>query len=118
LFPVPRIADCGTCNGISHEKGNQCAFNGFCVDGDLELPLTAGVGTFTADASGTVRIGWDELLLPVPVNANSPAGPSGARFYGAGIQGAFECTMGVAGSVVGTVNALNDADLISLPILP
>jgi cysteine-rich repeat protein len=115
---------CAACNALGGNKVNQCADNGFCVDGDAPVVLGSDVGTFMADAFGTVLLGWNEdLLPPVGVLFTNPAGPNGARWTagvppGGLLSVAFECYMGTAniGQTAGV--ALSDTDLISLPILP
>ena len=106
--PVPTSSDCapgGVCDGLG-KLAAQCDTNGFCVTGGIPLPLEAAVGSYTANASGTLRFGWDDAstgatvdtdgtwLLP-PVLFADPLGPNGLRVNASGLAVGLECTMGV-----------------------
>ncbi len=134
--PVPISTDCapgGVCDGLG-KLGSQCAVNGFCVTGGLPLPLVAGVGSYTADASGTMRFGWDDAntgattagdgtwTLP-PVLFADPLGPNGLRVNASGLAVGLECTMGVDSNdpihgvgVAGKASPTPDTLLIEFPI--
>lgn len=109
---------CATCNAFSPERANQCALNGFCVAGDLSIPLEPATATFTAASSGDVALGWlEDLALPSPPAYGSPAGPNGVRWTSAGIVVAFECSMGRDNATQSGGLPLADAELILLPIV-
>jgi cysteine-rich repeat protein len=111
---------CAACNAINATKADQCLQNGFCVAGDLEVPLLPAMGTFTADLLGDVLIGWyEDLPLPTTVNVFSdPVGSNGVRWDLSGVLFiGFECSMGTA-NTAGTMGvALPDEDLITLSIV-
>ena len=92
-------------------KESQCEANGFCVTGPIAIKLEAGTGTYTADASGEIRFGWDDentgatvssdgtYTLP-PAIFSEPAAPNGFRALVAETPGsplvlALQCTMAV-----------------------
>jgi hypothetical protein len=119
LVTIPTSTDCapgGVCDGLG-KLGTQCASFGRCVTGGVQIPLTQGVGTFTADATGNVLVGWSEgALPPFPVSFGDPVGPVGGRIDAGGVSVAYECSMGEAnpGGTAGLL--LDDADLVSLSI--
>lgn len=119
LVTIPTSSDCapgGVCDSLG-KLGTQCASFGRCVTGGVQVPLTQGVGTFTADANGNVLLGWSEgALPPFPVSFGDPVGPIGGRIDGDGVLVGYECSMGEAnpGGTAGVL--LDDADLVSLSI--
>lgn len=80
---------------------NQCDLNGFCLTGDLEIPLGQAVGEFVADSGDEVVFGWhepDRWLVPGPPFPQDP-GPSSLRIYVTPqgfvpIPVGFECLLG------------------------
>ena len=109
---LPISSDCapgGVCDG--RNKTGQCSDNGFCITGDLRLPLERVSGEYTADSQGKVLFGWaDEstgATIEVTPDFEDPTGPIGVRFVIGTIPVALECTMGA-----GTP----DEALISFPI--
>jgi hypothetical protein len=90
------------CTGDECVKAGQCATNGFCVTGPLPLDLAMGTGSYTADASGVVRFGWDDSAsvksdgtydLPMPLFLD-PTPPNGLR-VNPPLAVAVQCTMAV-----------------------
>jgi hypothetical protein len=68
LVDVPVSEDCapgGLCDtlGKAGAPDSQCGVNGFCVTGDLDVPLTSEDQAYTADATGPVLFGWAETGL-------------------------------------------------------
>jgi hypothetical protein len=124
---------CATLGGGTAVKFDQCTTNGFCVTGDLRVPLESRVGSYVAGVSPSVFFGWDDSTsgatldvdgtwnLP-PALFSDPIGPNGVRASFNGLSFASECTMGVdSGGIYGvgvpgqsspTPNAL----LISFPV--
>jgi hypothetical protein len=110
--PVPNC-DCSACQALDPTgcragdpdvpctKGDQCALNGFCVNGDLTLELAAETGSYTAGPSGTPTLfGWFDddqppglLSLPAAVFA-APTPPVGLRVSAGGLFVALQCLMG------------------------
>lgn len=136
LVTVPISSDCapgGVCDGLG-KLASQCALNNFCVTGGLPLPLTASTGTYSVDASGEMRFGWDDVTTGATVNGDGtwalpaavftgPTGPNALRVNAQGLSVALECTMGVASDdpvhgvgVVGQSSPTPDALLLSFPI--
>ena len=107
--PVPDC-DCSAClaldagsgctSGLDCVKEGQCLTNGFCVAGDLPLPLNTVTGSYTAGASGTdFTYDWVQpygidvdgtILLPAAVFADPPA-PVGVRMSPGGLFAARQC---------------------------
>ncbi len=137
LVDVPTSDDCaagGLCEGLNKTgDGSQCALNGFCVTGPLDVPLLPVTASFTADASGDVLFGWADVGL-----SNSTFDPGTQQFtipkpsalnpieqglkVDAGLVVGIECVMGVddgedpldaANTLVGLTP---DEDLIAIPI--
>jgi hypothetical protein len=141
FIPIPIIdgaADaCAACNAINATKAAQCAINGYCVaPGGLSIPLQSATETYTADASGQVLIGFDDLSTGATVAANgtynlpaasfpAPATPNGARVIAEFLQIALQCTMAVdSGGPDGPVppvpdqaSPTPDSRLLQFPIL-
>ena len=108
--------ECDTLDDGSGVKNGQCAANGFCVTGPLEVVLEGAVEGFLADGAGNVLFGWEDentgaviddsggpndgaFILP-PAVFDAPPGPNGFRTLLLGddpvsVEVAFECTMGV-----------------------
>lgn len=109
IISFPTSTDCspgGLCESLGPEKQNQCDYNGFCITGDLMIPLQAEASSFTADASGKILFGWDDQSTGATLNPDGtwslpPAvyadatGPNGMRINDAGLLVALECTMAV-----------------------
>jgi len=109
--------DCSTCAALDNAgcrpgdpdvpctKGDECRANGFCVTGDLVLPLASDSGTWTAGASGQdVLYGWFDNGGSPPTNANgtcslpaasfpAPTAPIGVRVSAGGLFVAVQCLM-------------------------
>lgn len=103
----PTSFDCapgGTCASLG--KSAQCSANGFCITGDLVIPLVDANTTITPDASGEVLFGWDDQSTGATVNPDGtwnlppadfldPVGPNGVKLNSSGLAVALRCTMGV-----------------------
>jgi hypothetical protein len=111
--PIPTSNECGP-GELCESKGktgpgSQCALNGFCVSGPLEVELQATYEGYLAADSGAVLFGWDDQstgavvdqsganrgswILP-PVVLDEP-GPNSLRgTIGGSIEAALDCTMG------------------------
>jgi len=139
---LPTSSDCGP-NGLCASlgksgPGSQCELNGFCITGDLQVPLEEASGEYVADVGGNVLFGWaDEStdatiqesgpnqgtwILPEAVY-EEPTGPIGVRVTVGGIPVATECAMGVDSRGPLGVNSLDflssptpDSALLSFPI--
>ena len=109
--------------------GSQCAQYGFCIIGDLEIPLEGAYEGYLAAGSGDVLFGWDDestgaeidqssgpnggtIILP-PAVFDEPTGPNGFRIVIGTAPVAFECTMGVG---TARLTPTPDTSLISFPI--
>ena len=117
---IPTSTDCapgGLCDSLG-KLSTQCAPLGRSVTGGAQVVLTTGTGSFSTDTSGSVLVGWTEgPLPPFPVSYSDPVGPNGARINTGTVFAAYECWMGRAnGGGTGGV-ALDDVELVSLPIL-
>ena len=124
---------CGMLDGGTGTKVVQCEANGFCVTGELRLPLQSRVGSYTAAASGDVLFGWDDAStgatvagdgtwdLP-PAVFEAPVVSNGLRISVEGLSVALECTMGVDSGgpdgvgVPGRSSPTPDAALLTFPI--
>lgn len=109
IISFPTSTDCapgGLCESLGPQKQDQCNYNGFCVTGDLRIPLQAQSASFTADASGQLVFGWDDQSTGASLNPDGtwslppavyadPAGPNGLRVSDGGLLVALECTMAV-----------------------
>ena len=137
FLAIPTSDDCevgGTCWNLHREEAvslcndedfckeaakTQCAVNGFCVTGDIRVPLKTAVQEYVADASGEVLFGWYETdggLWRLPVAAfTNPIGPTGFRMQVGPVAVAFECVLG--GQELGLFGPLHFDELISFPIL-
>jgi hypothetical protein len=136
---APTSTDCATggeCASLG--KSNQCVLHGFCITGDLDVPLQETSAQFTAGSELEALFGWDDestgatiqegggndgtwILLPAVYN--DPTGPIGLRLTVEGILVAFECTMGVDSQGplgVDSLDALSsrtpNSELIAIPI--
>lgn len=116
---IPTSNDCGpggVCAALDDGSGtklDQCDINGFCVAGELPLPLRSVVANYTADASGEVLFGWDDLGTGATIGADGawelpaavfeePIVSNGIRVSVEGLSVALECTMGVdSGGIYG-----------------
>ncbi len=105
----PPDCDCSPCTAIDPAplttKTDQCLANGFCVNGDLPLPLQAATGTYTAGATSGSLMYFDwvqpygidvdgTILLPAATFADPPA-PVGVRVSAGGLFVALQCAGGV-----------------------
>ena len=138
LIDLPTSDDCapgGVCDALGKATGptSQCVLNGFCVTGDLDIPLAETTATYTADPSGEVLFGWADRGL-----ANSTLNPTTNLFdipkpsfldpveqglrAEVGLTLGLECVMGIDAGEVPTnpqdrlIGLTPDADLISFPI--
>jgi hypothetical protein len=97
----PSDCDCSPCTAIDAGDGvkaGQCIANGFCVSGDLLIPLETSPGNYTAGASGEAfTFGWAQpyplnvdgtIQLPEAVFMDNPA-PLGVRVHT--LAGAVQC---------------------------
>jgi hypothetical protein len=99
---VPTTTDCapgGVCELIN--KTAQCSANGFCVTGDLRLPLQRVVSSeYMADSEGKVLVGWaDEstgATIDEPPVYDNLEGPLGLRITIGTLLVSFDCTMRAA----------------------
>ena len=124
---------CDTLDGGLGIKNAQCATNGFCVTGNVRIPLQEQLVSVTPEASGSALIGWDDQSTGATVSANGtyalpaavftrPAGPMGIRIDAAGLSIGLDCTMAVDSNGphgVGVPNQASrtpDSDLISFPV--
>jgi hypothetical protein len=135
---VPTSDDCapdGVCDGLGKLEGetSQCALNGFCVTGGLELPLLPVMQAYTADASGAVLWGWadrglsnntfdeDTQLYTIPKPVATDPIEQGLA-VDAGLVVSVECVMGIDEGLDpedpenDLVGYTPDEDLISFPI--
>jgi len=74
LVDLPTSTDCapgGLCRTLG--KDLQCDLNGFCISGDLPIPLAPKAQIYTADASGQVLFGWADQGVPGLVTCPAPA---------------------------------------------
>lgn len=122
----------GTCDDLRKAGPmSQCAQNGFCVTGPLEIVLEGEVEGFQAEGAGSVLFGWDDentgAVIDESGGANDGAyilpdaeleaslGPNAFRSLIARVGPiAFECTMAVGPSA--RLTPTPDADLISFEI--
>jgi hypothetical protein len=143
VVTVPTSTDCapgGLCDTLG--KAAQCAANGFCAISGLPLDLDAGVGSYTAGASGTARWGWYDTPADASPGIGTPAidgdgtynvlqptytgvsGPVGLAVNAGGLTVQLECVMAVdSGGPDGTVppvpddaSPTPDSVLISFPV--
>jgi len=140
LVDVPTSEDCapgGVCDGLDKAgpDTSQCALNGFCVTGDLDLPLLEVTQAYMAEATGDVLFGWadqgltnntfDDVtnLYTIPKPNTADPIQQGLQ-VNAGLVVAIECVMGVdegedpEDAENDLVGLTPDADLISFPIVP
>lgn len=126
---LPTSSDCapgGVCDLVGEGDSNPssgCSRHGFCITGDLEVPLASARGTYTPGASGAVLFGWADQNVPgltvcpaatpecsqpfEPDGAYDlpdatfadPASPFGARLTGEGFGVPFQCAMAEPGGV-------------------
>lgn len=135
IVEVPTSDDCapgGFCE--TEGKANQCEGVEFCIAGDLNVPLLAQTGTYTAEASGEVLFGWadqgltnntfdeDTGTYTVPKPELSNPLEQGIFVNASGIAVLIECVMGndggeVPGSDDNIIEYTPDEDLISVPII-
>jgi hypothetical protein len=134
FIPLPTSNDRDRCAEL--DKADQWMQLGFCVTGDLEIPLEGPVGAYTAAGAGQVLFGWDDQstdatlddttrpedpmwILPTP-DFNAETGPNGFRnrqgynTIDNGFPIPFECTM--ASGTPGLLRPTPDSALISFPI--
>lgn len=73
----------------------QCELNGFCVTGELEVPLDAVVAEYQAAAAGTVRFGWyQDTFWDLPTSSFlEPATPIGLRYRVGSLGIALDCVV-------------------------
>jgi hypothetical protein len=130
-YPITTSEDCapdGVCDSLGATGPNStCDLNGFCVSGDLEIPLGPASGDYVADSEGNVLFGWDDestgailqedgrtWILPKPEGLEEPFGPNGFRALVGPVEVVFACTMGVETESVS--RRMGDVGLISCPI--
>ncbi|MBW2629599.1 MAG: hypothetical protein JRE45_18555 [Deltaproteobacteria bacterium] len=138
LIDLPTSDDCapgGVCDTLGKATGpsSQCVVNGFCVTGDLDIPLAEATVTYAADPSGDVLFGWADqglgnstfnpgtnlFTIPKP-NAFDPI-EQGLKMN-VGLTIGFECVMGIDAGQDPTdpdntlIGLTPDTDLISFPI--
>jgi hypothetical protein len=100
----------------------------------LLLPLQGATGSYSVDASGEMRFGWDDASTGATLNADgtwalpaaafaAPTGPNGLRVNAQGLSVALECTMAVASDdpangvgVAGKSSPTPDSLLVAFPI--
>jgi hypothetical protein len=134
FIPLPTEDDCDICAELN--KADQCASNGFCITGDLKIPLKGPEEVYIAAGAGQVLFGWDDQstdailddttrpddpmwILTTP-DFDAEPGPNGFRIRVSyhtvdnGIPIAFECTM--ASGTPGLLRPTPDSALISFPI--
>jgi hypothetical protein len=134
FFPIPVNHDCDRCAELG--KGDKCVSFGFCITGDLEIPLEGPVGGYLAAGSGSVLFGWDDegtdairdestrpgdpmWLLPPP-ELEQETGPNGFRaragydIVDGGKPIAFECIM--ASGTPDLLRPTEDSSLVSFEI--
>jgi hypothetical protein len=99
----------GACELANPDRGlTQCSWNGFCLFGDLEVPLEGRTGdTFVTPASGQVLFGFYDDGESYPINTDgtyalpsgapqiSPLPPLGMHVFGLFNTFALECIMAV-----------------------
>ena len=83
---VPVSSDCssgGTCDQIGKGPGTpQCDNNGFCVLGDLTMPLAAAPGYYDANGfAGYVLFGWDDAGTEDDTRCRWNVEPPARRFH-------------------------------------
>lgn len=142
---MPISSDCAP-GGVCARRNktgpqSQCDLNGFCITGDLQIPLKGDTGRYTAESDGSVLFGWAEgkstgatiqdsepnegtWILPEAIY-EEPDGPIGFRVSIGGFAMALECTMGVDSKGPLGVDSLNslasptpNSALPSFPIEP
>lgn len=141
FIDIPTSDECepgGSCallDAGSGTKLDQCETNGFCVTGEIRLPLEPQVQTYTAGNAGSVLFGWDDASTGAGTNADrtwalppavfdAPIASNGIRTSIDGLSVALECTMGVdSGGIYGVgaperSSATPNLLLISFPIQP
>jgi len=148
LIEIPTNHDCspdGVCADLGHRgEGSQCATNGFCVVGPVEVLLIGPPqgASYRADASGSVHFGFDDRESTTgfgileggcndgtqyrdPPKFEEPTGPNGARVILGGFPVAVEFVMGVQSrsedgvdSCDGLSSPTPDTGLIKFPIQP
>ncbi|MEM7135837.1 MAG: hypothetical protein AAF500_04615 [Myxococcota bacterium] len=128
LIDYPTSTDCapgGVCEGVGKTGTNsQCALNGFCITGDLVIPLAPSSASFTPDSSGVVLFGWADQGVPGLVTCPSgdpeecdqlfhvagsyqtppavfadPTAPLGIRVNSSGLFIPLQCAMAEPGGV-------------------
>jgi len=138
---LPISTDCdsgGICDTLDKAgPGSQCDLNGFCITGDLPIPLQEVTGQYMADVQEEeVLFGWDDQSTGATLEEEGPnagtwnlppavyeeqTGPNGVRVTVRGIPAAVECTMGVD-CIIGVectearAKPTPDSELISFPI--
>jgi hypothetical protein len=107
IVALPMSTDCapgGTCESLG--KIVQCQVNGFCITGDLPIPLTGVASSMIVDPSGVVSFGWDDQSTGATLNPDGtwnlplsaftdPLGPNGVKINIGGLALALQCTMAV-----------------------
>jgi hypothetical protein len=128
---VPTTTNQTTCTNLG--KASQWNLNGFCVTGDLALPLSAQASSGTAGASGQILFGWYDSATVCPPNFpnqgtttctlpaavfSSPAAPLGIRVNASGLSVALQCNQAVDATPTGTETPVSQPDsaLIPFPI--
>jgi hypothetical protein len=142
---IPTSDDCapgGVCDELGHVgSGSQCAVNGFCVSGPMEVALEKRVPGYVADESGSVLFGFDDSadtlfgrLEEGGCNDGTwygenpafedPLGSNGVRMIANGEKLAFEFVMGEDSNGPEGIDSCDplsspspDSSLIKFPIL-
>ena len=136
VVAFPTSFDCspgGTCELLG--KTTQCQTNGFCITGDLLIPLDGVDSTVDVDASGLVSFGWDDQSTGATLNPDGtydlplfaftdPLGPNGIKLNASGLAVALQCTMAVPSDgplgpvppVPGQSSPAPDFSLLQFPI--
>jgi hypothetical protein len=64
IVQIPTSDDCdpgGLCEGLGLTgEESQCEVNEFCVTGPVQIPLTGELGSYRAEASGSILFGFDD----------------------------------------------------------
>ena len=136
VIAFPTSSDCspgGTCELLG--KTVQCQSNGFCITGDLLIPLAGVDSSVDVEASGVVSFGWDDQSTGATLNPDGtydlplfaftdPLGPNGIKLNETGLAIALQCTMAVPSDgplgpvppVPGQSSPTPDFSLLQFPI--
>lgn len=112
---IPTSSDCsesGICAALKKTgPKSQCSDNGFCVIGDVSIPLERDFGEYMAGSDGRVLFGWADESTGATIDTrpivSDPTGPLGLRVGIGPLLVALECVMPAA---------TEDHELVSFPI--